>query len=135
MCISKQIYSERLSAELCARLPGEPLRSLSFSASAHLQIRAHLSPLQPGCSWCSLGYVLYTAMQSVESLSVSAWSPTPGVSSWLGTTSHQHSPALCCRHLLLTPGVPTVLVTRRRRAELVSVVAPPSRPLGPGDRW
>lgn len=46
------------------RLPGEPLRSLSFSASAHLQTRAHLSPLQPGCSRCSLDYTLRTAMQS-----------------------------------------------------------------------
>lgn len=74
----KRISSERLPAELCALLPGEPLRSLSFSASAHLQIRAHLSPLPPGCSRCSLDYTLCTAMQSVESLSGSTWGRAPG---------------------------------------------------------
>lgn len=60
----KRTCHERTPAEPCALLPGEPLRSPSFSASAHLQIKAHLSPLQPGCSWCSLDYTLCTAMQS-----------------------------------------------------------------------
>lgn len=66
----KHICSGHSPAELNALLPDESRRSLSFSASAHLQTEAHLSPLPPECSWRWLDYTLHTAMQSTESLSV-----------------------------------------------------------------
>lgn len=59
-------------------VPDESRRSLSFSASAHLQTEAHLFPLPPECSRRWLDYTLHTAMQSMESLSIRSWVCTQG---------------------------------------------------------
>lgn len=82
--VSRRSRHGRAPAWPCAPLPGAPPRSLSFSASAHLPTEAHLSPLQPERSRCSLDYTLRTAMQSSESLSVSARALGAKGSSWRG---------------------------------------------------
>lgn len=83
--LSKSVVGVSLqSSVLRALLPDEPPRSLSFSASAHLQTEAHLSPWQLASSRCWRDYTMCTAMQSVESLSVRRWVLCSRVSSWQG---------------------------------------------------